>query len=131
MCLGRRCVIEAMKLDVLSFEMTTWAFNRKAFPLYAKAGFRIVPGSSVRLVNFLPSLFRDLSNRFNRCVETFIDDHLSGTLYGRPTSGSIVVYPYEWRGGLKRHVLFDSERRDIRIFDPDAVHDQSPLLARG
>lgn len=128
MCLGRRCVIEAMKLDVQSFEMTTWAFNRKAFPLYAKAGFRIVPRSSVRLVNFLPRLFRDFSDRFDGCVETFLDDHLSGILYGRPASGTIVVYPYEWRGGLRRNVLFDSAMRDIRIFDPDAGFDQIPFV---
>ena len=127
-CLGRRCVVEGMKLDVQFFEMTTWAFNRKAFPLYAKAGFRIVPGSSVRLVNFFPLLFRDLSAQFDGCIETFIDDHLSGNLFGQSASGTVVLYPYEWRGGLRRNVLFDAATRELCIVDPNAELCRSPLI---
>lgn len=129
MCLLRPCFLAAMDLDVSTFQMTTWWFNRKAFPLYAKAGFRIVPGTSVTLISFLPALFRCYGHRFDGCPRRFLDHHLPGDIRGQVEPGtSEVVYGYGWRSGLRREVRVDHRTGSVRVVNPDESH---PISATG
>ena len=110
-CLARPCFLSAMDLDVSTFAMTTWAFNRKAFPLYAKAGFRAVPETSVTFVSFFPVLFRCLSHEFRGSTRRFLDEHTpQKTRSGISGSGvPCTVYPYAWRSGLQCDVQVEKD----------------------
>jgi hypothetical protein len=118
-CLARPCFLAAMDLGVSTFTMTTWAFNRKAFPLYAKAGFRIVPNTSVSLVSFLPMLFRCYGHLFANDLKRFIGTHVpAATRGGFLESGEPCdVYPYSWTSGLDCDVQVERTSGAVHIVD--------------
>lgn len=123
-CLARPCLASALDLDVTTFQMTTWWFNRKAFPLYDKAGFRIVPNTSVILVSFFPLLYRHLREAFGHNPMRFVNAHLTGNL--NPTfRDDSTVYRYAWDNGLELEVVAEDGR--FSVLEPANAHHRQPL----
>jgi len=60
--IGRRLLLgavdEAVRLGVPYVSLHTWAGNERALPLYKKTGFFWIPGTDVRMENYLPSVLR-------------------------------------------------------------------------
>jgi len=53
-----RAVDEAVHLGVPYVSLHTWAGNERALPLYKKTGFFWIPGTDVRMENYLPLVLR-------------------------------------------------------------------------
>ena len=53
-----RAVDEAVHLGVPYVSLHTWAGNERALPLYKKTGFFWIPGTDVRMENYLPLMLR-------------------------------------------------------------------------
>ncbi|MCD5408958.1 GNAT family N-acetyltransferase, partial [Candidatus Bipolaricaulota bacterium] len=53
-----RAVDEAVRLGVPYVSLHTWAGNERALPLYKKTGFFWIPGTDVRMENYLPLILR-------------------------------------------------------------------------
>jgi len=53
-----RAVDEAVRLGVPYVSLHTWSGNERALPLYKKAGFFWLPGTDVRMENYLPLILR-------------------------------------------------------------------------
>ena len=80
--------------------MTTWSFNRKGFRLYARAGFRVVPNTSVELVNFLPTIWANAPDGLFGGLAQFVNDLKPDFFRADQTIlSSELLYRYEWRRG--------------------------------
>ncbi len=55
----RAAVARAAALGLRRLDLDTWSANTRAIPLYKRAGFFWVPGTSANMQNFLPLLLRD------------------------------------------------------------------------
>jgi ribosomal protein S18 acetylase RimI-like enzyme len=110
------CVRRVFEMDYDWVELVTWAFNRKGLPLYKRAGFRAVPGTSLLMENYLPLILR------NPVMHPYFQRHDYGkTLVNKRSYGfdnfthhGLEVFQYQWRAAEEAwEVLIDFGRRQI------------------
>jgi ribosomal protein S18 acetylase RimI-like enzyme len=110
------CVRRVLEMDYDWVELVTWTFNRKGLPLYKRAGFRAVPGTSLLMENYLPLILR------NPVMHPYFQQHDYGkTLVNKRSYGfdnfthhGLEVFQYQWRAGEEAwEVLIDFRRRQI------------------
>jgi ribosomal protein S18 acetylase RimI-like enzyme len=107
--LGEACLRRICQMEFDCIELTTWTFNRKGIPLYKRAGFRAIPGTSLLMRNFLPLILRHPDTK-----EFFRDNDYIRTLrnqrsYGYDSSavsGDLVKYCWEAQG-VRMNVAVD------------------------
>lgn len=117
-------------------EATTWTFNRKGIPLYKRAGFRAVPGTSLAMENYLPTLVRHPA-----LVDYFEQHDFLRALECRRSYGydgvrvcGLNLFAYAWsEAGEELRVLVDWERKQLVSIQRDGwaawcfVRDDAPL----
>jgi len=106
-------VARGFELGFRMIDISTWAANLKAVPLYKKMGFMWQPNTSVRLENFTPTARRHPLGR-----PYFRDNDWYGTLL-RPVDlvedllyrGNVRVYEYVWKSdsGQTLRMVFDRQ----------------------
>ena len=114
--LGEVCLRKICSMGFERIEASTWSFNRKGIPLYKRAGFRGVPGTSLHMENYLPLVLRHPSTQsyFSRCdyVRTLQNKRSFG--YDAVDAYGLSVFEYRWRSKEDRlRVLIDWQRRQI------------------
>ena len=120
----------AMALGFRRLNLDTWAGNRRAMPLYKKMGFFWVPGTSVIMHNFLPTVLRsplvveflrgiDWYSALRQPTEMVEDDQ---KLDDRP----VYTYRFERDGGLLRIVV---DRASGEILAVEGSHFAVALVA--
>ena len=99
--LGIPCVRQIAAIGFERLEAVTWVFNRKGIPLYKRAGFRAVPGTSLTMENYIPMILRH-----SECQPFFRQHDFLRTLKSDRTYGydSVVVndrevFSYRWTTG--------------------------------
>ncbi len=95
----------------------TWPGNDKALPLYKKSGYFWMPGTSVFMPNFLPSIFRlDAARRFFADADWYRDLKREITLTEDDESiEGAGVFRYVWeKDGRRLAVTIDRAARSVR-----------------
>ena len=108
--LGIPCVRQTVAMGFERLEAVTWVFNRKGIPLYKRAGFRAIPGTSLIMENYIPMILRH-----PECQPFFQQHDFLRTLQGDRTYGydsvtvnDLEVFSYRWEaGGDSLDVLVD------------------------
>jgi GNAT superfamily N-acetyltransferase len=103
--LGVFCIRRCVEMGFDLIKLQTWPYNRKGIPLYKRAGFRAVPGTSLDMENYLPLILKDHS-----VGHYFRDVDYITALQGRRSYGyddrihnATSVFEYQWKsvhGGL-------------------------------
>ncbi|GEM_PF-2475272 len=95
--LGEASIRQICQLRFDCIELTTWTFNRKGIPLYKRAGFRAIPGTSLLMQNYIPLILKhpDATEFFlrNDFLRTLQNDRNYG--YDRSACGEGIV-DYSW-----------------------------------
>ncbi|MDA0745033.1 MAG: hypothetical protein O2954_00820 [bacterium] len=97
-------------------EAVTWAFNRKGIPLYKRAGFRAVPGTSLLMENYLPLILKHPKTRPYFEQHDYIRTLRSQRSYGYDALqvDGLSVFEYHWRSEADElRVLIDWQRKQI------------------
>lgn len=101
----------------------TWTFNRKGIPVYKRFGFRAVPGTSLLLDNYLPTIIRHPATRSFFQKYDFLRRLENTRSYGFDgiDDDGLMVFEYRWQKGDDRlEVMVDWERhRIVRITRAD------------
>jgi len=97
----------AMALGYRQLNLDTWAGNRRAMPLYKKMGFFWVPGTSVVMHNYLPTVLR------SPYVQRFLDNIDWYSALRQPTAMIEDDYQLEGRPVYTYH--FERDRQQLRI----------------
>ena len=101
--LGEACLRQICKLGFDCIELTTWTFNRKGIPLYKRAGFRAIPGTSLLMQNYIPLILRHPETR-----EFFQEHDFLRTLQNRrsygydPSTRGENLVDYRWESKDRR-----------------------------
>ena len=114
--LGDPCIRRVIDMGFVRLEAVTWVFNRKGIPLFKKAGFRAVPGTSLVLENYLP-----LALRHSECQRFFGQHDFLRTLqckrsygYDSIRAGELDVFSYTWQAADERlSVQIDWRRKRV------------------
>jgi len=116
--LGNTCLRQTCLSDCKRIELTTWSFNRKGIPLYKRVGFRAVPGTSLLMVNYLPSIVKLAAARpyFERYdyIRTLRNKRSYG--YDAIEANGMSVFEYCWKPRKSTdtlRVLVDWQRKEI------------------
>ncbi len=112
------CVRQVIEMDFQWIELVTWVFNRKGLPLYKRCGFRVVPGTSLLMENYLPLIIRHpvLQPYFQRhdYIKTLVNKRSYG--YDHFKYHDLYVFRYQWQAGDEMwEVLVDFQRRQVAL----------------
>ena len=109
--IGRRLLISALKgaigLGAPYVTLDTWSGNERAIPLYKKTGFFWIPGTDVRMENYLPQILR-----LPWTKEFLGDVHWYGCLKREIT---LEEDREEWRGREVFRYVFEREGRRLEV----------------
>ncbi|MYB68693.1 MAG: hypothetical protein F4X75_09325 [Gemmatimonadetes bacterium] len=97
-------------------ELVTWVLNRKGIPLFKRGGYRVVPGTSLLMANFLPLILRHPASRFYLQGQDYLRALVSERSYGYDNMRyqGLDVFRYKWDDRAKGlEVLIDFSRRQI------------------
>ena len=114
--LGSRCLREICGSGFQRIEADTWPLNRKGIPLYKRVGFRAVPGTALRMENYLPLIVDHPTARCFFQSHDFLRHLQHRRSYGhdgRRLCG-VELFTYEWRCGPSHLCIqVDRERKQI------------------
>ena len=114
--LGERVLRETCHGSSSTLTLTTWPFNRKAIPLFKRAGFRGTPGTSLVMLNFIPMILRHYVAKCYFSRNDFIRTLESERSYGYDDHdlNGLSVFNYVWSTSVERlRVDVDWQRREI------------------
>ena len=104
-------------------DLNTWSANLKAVPLYKKCGFFWVPGTAVRMQNYLPAILT------MPCARDFFARHDWYQTFQRPLAQSedeeswqgLKVFTYHFRAGNESFTArIDRQARAVTAVETDA-----------
>ncbi|TAK20445.1 MAG: GNAT family N-acetyltransferase [Chloroflexota bacterium] len=118
----KAALARTVELGFARLDLHTWPGNAKAIPLYKKSGYFWIPGDTVHMENYLPSIFRlDAARRFFRMADWYRD--LRRDLAPREDDAEIDglgVYVYHWeKDGRRLTITIDRHAKAIVGIDCD------------
>lgn len=114
--LALHCIDQAIQMGFDRIEFRTWPFNRKGIPLYKRAGFRGVPGTSLVMESYLPIILKhpSVGSYFARhdYIRTLQNERSYG--YDAIDFNGLSVFEYRWKSREEElKVLIDWQRKQI------------------
>ena len=114
--LGVPCIRVFSRSSFDRLAAVTWTLNRKGIPVYKRFGFRAVPGTSLLLDNYLPTIIRHPATHrfFHR--HDFLRRLENQRSYGFDSvcRNGLRLFQYQWREGAEAlEVMVDWERHQI------------------
>lgn len=120
--LGIPCIRAFARGSFDRLEALTWTYNRKGIPVYKRFGFRAVPGTSLLLENYLPSIVKHPATAAFFGRHDFLRYLANERSYGYDSCDrdGLRLFSYRWeRAGETLEVLVDWERRQVICIDRD------------
>ncbi|MEW6753251.1 MAG: GNAT family N-acetyltransferase [Candidatus Latescibacterota bacterium] len=121
--LGEPCLRQICARGYEVLEAQTWPLNRKGIPLYKRFGFRGVPGTALRMENYLPLIIRHPGARPFLARHDYLRALQCRRSYGYDgsTTCRLSVFAYHWQAGLEQlRVTVDRERQQVVAVQTDA-----------